>query len=176
MTQNYYTPAIVTSVLLSKCPFFYFLLPPQTFCSELEDKYCTVPSLRHVSMRLYICHSFTLTLRLESLIMECVLQCLGPWGKGGKNVDVLWRPCTLQTFTRSSLFSLTLRERQSTEDSPQDYSGHRDALCVFAHTWKRMSFRNSQGLTSSILGEVSHKAQKMLIAKVTGVLCMKCIK
>lgn len=75
----------------------------------------------------------------------------------------------MQTFTRSSLFSLTLSERQSTEDSPQDHSGNGDVLCVFAYTWKQVSFRNSQALISSILGEVSHKAQKMLIAKVTGV-------
>lgn len=38
------------------------LLPPQlapkTFCSELEDKSRTVPSLRRVPMRLYICHCF----------------------------------------------------------------------------------------------------------------------
>lgn len=133
------------------------LLPPQlapkTFCSELEDKSYTVPSLR-----LYICHCFHFDSGIRVShhgVCSIVFRALG---KGSKSVDVLWRPCTLQTFTRSSLFSLTLLERQSTEDSPQDYSGHGDAACVFAYTWKQMSLRNSQDLTYSVLREVSHKA------------------
>lgn len=114
------------------------LLPPQlapkTFCSELEDKPCTVPSLRRVPMRLYIWHCFHFD---SGIRVSHHGVCFIVFRALGKRWQKCWFPLEALHFADlywSSLFSLTLRERQSTEDSPQDHSGRGDALvCLHTH-------------------------------------------